>query len=371
MKKKTLGIRGAYGESNFGDDALMFFLYKWAEENQLEAFFIGKENNYIKYYIPNDYYISKEKSYRYFFNVLIFGGGTQFFSFEKKIEANSKLKILFKDPIYFFKKVLMTLEKRFLTKEKNYNFLFSIGIGLGPFVSNSKIENTAKLKIKSMHGLFVRDDFSFNFAKKQNKETFMATDICFLPEIIDFKPYKKTTNKIKKIGVILRDWKYSNEGQKYLNRIIEEAKHLTDNNYKLDFILFKEEVDCESKLTNLNYNVIKWNPNNQTLEGFIKILSGYDLFISARFHGVIFGALLNIPSIAIEIEPKLKITKELLGRGVRVWEQPFNKNLLEIIEGFDYKQAKQTLNSAVKKHNFLAQNMFDELLKMIENKKAG
>ncbi|SEP82162.1 Polysaccharide pyruvyl transferase family protein WcaK [Hyunsoonleella jejuensis] len=365
MKNRKVGIRGAYGEYNFGDDALMYFLYKWAKRNKINANFIGKEANYVSNFIPSKFYITKEKFHKYYFRSLIYGGGTQFFSFENTPRSGSKLKLLFRNPRLFIKKVQLAFEKKVISKQSNYDFLYSVGVGLGPFKEGSEIEKIAKDKISNMRGVFVRDKFSYNFTKPYNTNTFLSTDICFLPDIIDFKPFYNNSKKINKIGVILRDWSYSKEGAEYLDRVIEEASKL-NSKYQVEFILFKDEVHCEMSIKNLGFNIIKWNPENHNLEDFISSLSSFDLFISSRFHGVIFGALLHIPSIAIEIEPKLKVTKEMLEDGVEIWKQPFTDDLEGIVTNIDYETAKLSLKVAVKKHNKLATDMFNNLLALIK-----
>lgn len=368
MIKRNLGIRGAYGEKNFGDDALMYFLFKWAEKNDLTAYFIGEKEGYIYNFIPKNRYIFKHKAHNFFFDKLVLGGGTQFFSFENKPISENKLKLLFLNPRSFLTRLTTAVEKKYFYKGDNHKSRYAVGIGLGPFISDSEMEIHAKKSVLAMEAIFARDMFSFEFAKKQNEQSYLATDICFLPNIIDFKPYQKETANIKRIGIILRDWGYSKKGGAYLDKVIEEAKTLTKNNYMVDFILFKDENQCENQLSRLNYNVVKWDANNQTLNSFIEILSGYDLFISARFHGVVFASLLNIPSIAIEIEPKLKVTKELLGDGVKIWPQPFNDSLLQIIQEINYSQAKEVLKEAVFNNGVLAQKMFEQLSAMIKSK---
>jgi len=367
MKKKPLGFRGAYGERNFGDDALMFFLYKWSRKNNLDAFFIGNAASYISLYLPKERYLLKKNFHRHFFRTLIYGGGTQFFSFENKLKNEGKLKLFLTNPIRFFKKALHFLEKKLLSPKKSQEFLYSVGIGLGPFTENSKKEYEAKASISLMNGVFVRDKFSYDFARANNNNTHLGTDICFLPNVINFNQYHRNRESIKKIGIILRDWNYSKSGSLYLDKVLEEASKLAYNNYEVDFILFKDEPQCELKIRTLNYRTIKWDPDSQKLEDFVKVLSHYDLFISARFHGVIFGSLLHIPSIAIEIEPKLKVTKELLNDGVCIWSQPFDKDLNSVVQNFKYKEAIDTLKERVSIQENAAVRMFDQLLDEIKN----
>lgn len=217
-----------------------------------------------------------------------------------------------------------------------------------------------------MKGVYVRDKFSYEFSKEINQNTYLATDICFLPNILNFTPYFNKSNEVKRIGIIVRDWEFSKEGNLYFERVLEEADKLISDSYVLDFILFRDEPMCELQLNNTNHRIIKWNPDTQNLDDFLRVLSNYDLFVSSRFHGVIFGALLNIPSIAIEIEPKLRVTKELLDNGVSIWEQPFSEDLSLKIGNINYIEAKESLKIAVRNQEMNAVKMFDNLLREIK-----
>ncbi|MHC4617631.1 MAG: polysaccharide pyruvyl transferase family protein [Planctomycetota bacterium] len=63
---------------------------------------------------------------------------------------------------------------------------------------------------------------------------------------------------------------------------------------------------------------MQWDPAQQTLREFIEELVSFDLLISARAHGVIMGTALGIPSIAIEVEPKLRLICGNLTSGTKI-----------------------------------------------------
>ena len=365
MIKVNIGIRGAYGEQNFGDDALMLFIYQWALNNNLDVHFIGRQHPYIYKLIPEEKYIFKEKWHKYYFDTLILGGGTQFFSFQKSLKGDNKFNLFFLNPVQFFRKLIGYVEKKFIYKPINYNELYALGIGLGPFIKNSRQEALAMTQIPRMKGLFVRDHYSYSFANPLNSNAFKGTDICFLSGLYDFSEFTNSSKTINKIGIIVRDWNYSEEGNRYLENLLKQTKQISNATYEVVFILFKDEVECEKQINLSGYDILKWNPNHYKLEDFIKELSIFDLFISARFHGVIFGALLGIPSISIEIEPKLRVTKELLNNGVFIWEQPFNSDLLELIEGINYQETVKSLNKAVEQQKLVAKDMFEKLYEYI------
>jgi polysaccharide pyruvyl transferase WcaK-like protein len=366
MDKIAIAIRGAYGEGNFGDDALMFYLNKWFKTQGLDVTFVGKKNDYVTQFISNQNYVLKEDFHRYKCENLILGGGTQFFSFHKLTIQQSKWVLLIKNPRDLLKKFVSKIEKAILYKEINYEHLLSLGIGLGPFIPNSLQVEIAKQKLSSMDFIAVRDNYSYKFSKQCNSNTYLGTDICFLPGLIDFNKLINTSQKIKKIGVIVRDWNYTETGDKYMLKLFIEIRELSRLGYEITFIYFKPELRCQKYFDKLSLPKIEWQPDKESIEEFLFKISGFDLYVSSRFHGIIFGALMNIPGIAIEIEPKLGICKELLGDGVEVWHEPFNDSLVEMIKNFDLKRAKQALHDEVSKQNIKANEMFAVFLNQMK-----
>lgn len=357
MKKINIGVKGAYGERNFGDDALMYFIYKWFQNEKIKVSFIGRSNAYVRKMFKDIDYINKLNLHKYFFNKLVLGGGTQFFSFKDIKNTPTKIQLLLTNPILFFNKLYGLIERKFFYSSNNVDELHAFGIGFGPFIKNSDNENKAIKQITLMESVFPRDNYSYIFSKKYNHNTIKGTDICFLPNIINFEPFQNNSTTIKRIGIIVRDWNYKNGGENYLQVVLSQLEQLKE--YEVDFIFFKDEKKCEELLE--NHNIIKWTPETQTIDFFLRILSNYDLFITSRFHGVIFGSLLNIPSIAIEIEPKLNLTKEMLGEGVKVWKQPFDVKLKSIIEDIELIKIKKELRKNIEKQSVIAENMFKEL----------
>ena len=142
------------------------------------------------------------------------------------------------------------------------------------------------------------------------------------------KPKAINKSKRKKIGLIVRDWVWEETGRAY----IEPLKKLYDNNSDFDFqyIVFAPFKDPKWMDDLKDSNVLFWNPEKDTIHGFLECLNEFDAFVSARFHGAIIGALLSKPVICIEIEPKLRILTEDIPE-LLLWEKPFNLVSLEVL----------------------------------------
>lgn len=362
MKKKHIkfGVKGAYGEQNFGDDALMFYVYKWFSKKNIKPTFIGQNKSYLKSMIPNidviDIKEEKNCSYKYY----ILGGGTQFFTFKNfsfKEKAINYIKTI------SIKKIAYTIEKRIFNKKLTHDYKIGLGLGLGPFKVENEQKRMTEQTVSEMDLVLTRDRYSYDFSLKNNKNTKLYSDICFLPNIFDFTKLKNEATSVKKIAVIVRDWHLSKEGRSYYNTLLSEVEKIKKEGYIITFILFKNESQWETLLKSNNENYIKWNPNKHTIEEFLLKLSSFDLFITARFHGAIFASLLNIPSVTIAVEPKLELIKDCFPNSLKVWKAPFKTSLMDKVKTIDLNLVaiKLALEKEVIMNQTKTSRMFDEL----------
>jgi len=360
QKKVEVLVKGAYGAKNFGDDALQHYLIEWFKQNKYNVAFITKKANYLNNLFPNTVLFSQETAFNIKAKTLILGGGTQFFGF-KKISTQQKLLFYFKH--FSLSKLFFTFQKRVLKKEMSAEKSIGLGLGLGPFKVNSSQFLSAKKQVSQLDKVFTRDRLSFEFSKAINPKTQQFIDICFLPEIIDFSIFKSKKNKVKKVGVIVRDWNLSNEGKEYYNKLQEQVKELESQGYSTTYILFKPEVYWENYLTENKINYLRWDPEIMSIQDFLKTLSQFDLMVSARFHGLIFSSLLGIPCISIAVEQKLEIIKEILPNSLQIWPYPFTDKLIDKIKYVDenYNLVKSVLEKEVISNQQIAEKMFTRL----------
>lgn len=352
MNKKKILVKGSYGETNFGDDLLMCVLENFFNEKfpNHDVTFCGAKNKYVSKLLNNSSFtdnIEAEVA-----DVLVYGGGTQFFSFK---EERSRIEDLF---VSFFN-LLINNRKRLLNlilNKLNFNtkntiaLQSSIGIGIGPFINNSRSENLSKLFLKDSKYLAVRDEVSLGYCQKWGLDNaILGADICFsdfLKFDSNFISKPKRISEKKKIGVIVRDWKHEKEGRAYYDSLLEFVK-ITDNNseFEIQFIIFAPKKDLEWIDILKGRNVLCWDPNTVTISSFLSQMDEFDAFISSRYHGAIFGLLLGKPVICIEIEPKLKILTEQI-KELYLWKKPFDVNeLTNLLLSLDYSvQYEKSVN---------------------------
>ncbi|MFT5963737.1 MAG: polysaccharide pyruvyl transferase WcaK-like protein [Flavobacterium sp.] len=331
---KRIVIKGSYGETNFGDDLLMcvlenFFLEKFPNDSIV---FMGEKNDYVNKLLKKASFISKNKEVHA--DMLVYGGGTQFFAFVK--EANlyvalvrSLFHLLKTDRIQLYNLILKKLSFR---KNSAAVRVSSIGLGLGPFKENSRAEKASELFLQNSNYLAVRDQVSLDYCHKWGlKNAILGADICFS----DYLDLKTNTNdqidyvrEKKRIGIIVRDWSHDKEGRAYYNSLLKYAEvYDNDAEVEIQFIIFAPKKDLEWIRILKGKNVLYWDPSNTTVSQFFSKMNDFDSFISSRYHGAIFGALLGKPVICIEIEPKLRILTNQI-KELYLWEKPFSVNAL-------------------------------------------
>ena len=345
--KYDIIIRGAYGAENFGDDALLYSLIRNISSDKRIAV-VGKKNEYINKLFKDVDYFSYDEDVKLFTEVLLWGGGTQFYDF-------FSLKFL-------FKKILNTLLSperivyKLLKVKKGPQIVFKneiyLCVGFGPFASEKKQDLTAK-KISKANIIYVRDNESYNYLKDTCKNIYKSEDICLL----DSECYVNTKSKNNKIAVVLRDW-YYDDSIKYLETFLD-FYNTYSNVFNFEFVLFGKDSICCKRLQEKNIPYLQWDANDFEILEFSNLLSQYNLIISARYHGIIFSLIHQIPSIAIEIEPKLKIVSQEYNN-ILLWEKPFNQNVL-------YDLVKLSLASKFKPSQRTASEL-KNIMKDIEDK---
>ena len=338
-------IKGGYGLRNFGDDALMYYLIK-SIESKFPTATVALECNEAKYitnWLPQvtfaHPYQVPEKAY-------VYGGGTLYYSFPKKIKAkplSQKIKLAITQPSLVINKLLAKSRKE---KFANSNVKkIMLGLGFGPFHIQDDQYDQAIIDAKNTDIVCVRDSKSFDFVNTHKAAAFHGTDICFAKGVVN-EAASNSSDKITTIGVIIRDWNYGTDEDGYKDNLLAAVSLLRDRNYKVQFIVFSDlrDTDWLNTLKSINEDILVWNPDSHTIENFMDTLNNFDLFISARFHGVIFSTLLNKPAISIAIEPKLELVKE--NAVCKVWH-PMNDNkeqLVNLVNEYNNEYEKSILD---------------------------
>lgn len=370
MQRFKLIIKGGYGLTNFGDDALLYVLSKnlLPYFNKDDVTFASYKNDYNEQFINgfNEINVSEYKNIPT--EILIYGGGTQFYNFKKPPSIIRKY-------LSKIKQILLLKKAKQPILNQNYNYLGALGIGIGPFENDYKQnkELLTKKEFKKMSFISIRDHTSFKFCNKWNLDNFrLESDICYSLDNTHFFQ-KQKNNNIKKVGIIVRDWDHTREGNAYYEKISILQDKLKKENIEVTLILFATNSDnyWNSKKTNFD-NVLEWIPTKMSMESFIEELNNFDLFITARYHGAVFATLLGKPFISIIVEQKLSLISDIFINSSEKWIYPFDvnncMNKIKIIdENYSYCSEK-AIEEALKQKE-LSEIMFKRFIKFCEEKK--
>ena len=91
---------------------------------------------------------------------------------------------------------------------------------------------------------------------------------------------------------------------------IEKILPYLNKNYELTIFLFDKRTDKKVLQLAKDYNICLWNPVKMSFKEFCFQLETQDVLVTSRAHGAICGAVLGVPSVIIELEPKLKTIHE-------------------------------------------------------------
>jgi hypothetical protein len=123
-------IKGAYGTGNFGDDALFDVIHRALPKNASIAV-IAKNASYLEKTYNNVIVFLPTDNVHIHCDTLLYGGGTQFYSFSKTSSTWHKIKYHLMHPTYIPNKLLNRLLKI------SFNKKVGLGLGLGPFCDYS------------------------------------------------------------------------------------------------------------------------------------------------------------------------------------------------------------------------------------------
>jgi len=371
----TVAIQGAYGCGNFGDDALMIAVHEITNRmfNPDHFLFVCTNADYISKMIPGAKVALKNSPEVKSAEVFVYGGGTQFFSFPLTNQSGSVSLIVrlarnLVNPLQLWQKVFNKMSTQEISTTKQE--VVALGVGLGPFNENCGRIQNIKAHFTRMKYVAVRDMSSYSLCTEWGCEKLsLRSDLCYLPGLwgnyLSKNQPEKKDNNIEKVGIVVRDWPHTKEGDSYADSLFSVVDELRSSGKEVNFISFDNEHvgDWPDRLRKRNEKTIRWNPDKDSIENFLEMLSSYDAFITSRFHGAIFASILSKPVVCIEIEQKLRFVSELFAEGARLWSYPFNTSeCLKHIDDLDvdYFTATESLKLVVEEQGILVEKMINE-----------
>ena len=327
----NITVVGAYGVGNLGDDALLVSVLRAVREvvpdDGICVTTLGPAP-YLSQWYPNIRFVPLLGSGPIKTKILIYGGGTQFCSFSDTTSTKTGRVLR----LCHYMAHPLRLWKRLHKATFDFEHAAAISIGIGPFVPDALSEKLAREKLKSCEWISVRDAVSMKYcADLDVKDIEQNADLCFAGTLWDSSAIQEPrSGQMCRAGIIVRDWPHTRQGRSYFKKVRIAVRKLREEGIEVQYISFakKRDTKTHSELCNEGENVLQWDPAKDTIRAFTEKLSGFDLMISARAHGVIMAAALGLPSIAIEVEPKLRLISSSLANGTELWSPPFDPDEL-------------------------------------------
>ncbi|MFP0452435.1 polysaccharide pyruvyl transferase family protein [Klebsiella quasipneumoniae] len=378
MKKNKIYIRGAYAPGNIGDDVLMLSVINIVKKVVPEKFIsVGVEHpSLARKYNSNIDWIHIKKPISA--DVVVFGGGGQFFSFNPPPGVKSSLISKVIKSIKAQENLFTAIERLKVSScgglDKIYipRKLAAFCIGLGPFDNHGKGYQRAVEIINKCDYVSVRDDKSKSYCKMLGNESVSEfTDPTLLSDIWYPNQIKKPYYSDKGyISIVLRDWPHDKNGQDFTKELIKFGNYLINNGEKVRFVsVYKErEEDLIAKNDNIDWLV--WDARNYSIVEFMnEFVGNSEVIISSRAHGVLLPASLGVPTIAVAIENKLLKVHDMISDGNIIVKIAEHKAFDEALTCFrkDKEQLRVNLEQEITKNHQKVKDAIDEFTKWLKD----
>lgn len=335
-------LQGYYGFGNLGDDILLKVTHAFIKKAapQASIFILNNasksQSGYLRSLVNENVEFVDYRA-RQHFDLIVHGGGGVHYDFDP---GNWKFEILNRlingIGIQFFLQGFKAYKQLKNAEQISTHFRMGLGIGVGAFTKSSKKYYSNLPILGDYDYLLVRDEGSMKEVKKFNKGVVVrhSTDLAFLTDY--WKPPINRTNKKNafEIGVVLRHWKYDHE---HILEVVKAMKTLQKQGVGVKFFSFEKSYDQPYlSLIQNSFEVHCWNPHIQSFSDFFNIFGNTDLILTTRFHGAILASAFSIPSVYIQIEPKLDKLSEILptstfGLSIRSTSDQIERSLSETV----------------------------------------
>lgn len=359
-------VVGAYGTGNLGDLVLLTSAVTLIRESLPDApvRVLSPRRPFHERILPGIPFIDGDAVLPARGNLLVYGGGTQFFAFENTDVATGKrLVSVLRSP----KRIVTGLLRRALKRAGGFRHEAALGVGIGPFVPGSWREESARRVFERLGYVAVRDEASLEQCRRWNLSgARLRADLCFTSRNISaLRRSPRPASPRKTLAAVVRSWGHTVGGSGYLDPLLATADEMAKEGWDITFFSFSEQEDADlnARLRAAGQAVVAWNPLQEDPADFIARVAAHEVIVSARFHGALFAGLLGKPTITVELEPKLRIAAETLGTPDLVWAPPFDRReLRRLISALASapEDAEQRVREAVQHQTELADLMATE-----------
>jgi polysaccharide pyruvyl transferase WcaK-like protein len=332
---------GYYGKGNFGDDLLLKITYtlvcRSIPDAQIFVYCDTYHEAYLPAILPGEFTVVRPGN-RLHFDLIVHGGGGNYHDYGNYGLADRFLNLfigLFGFQYYVvIDRALRNLAgRRWMTASTRVGW----GVGIGTFNAGSPRLRHSFHELMSFEKLFVRDRMSLENLERIGacRNAILGSDLAFLTDVWLQPTLSSNSKKLSsgkpKLGLILRDWP-TPEAMAILVGAESFVRTLEDV-YEVTIFVFDQRDHQVLGAFNAFHKHV-WVPNKIAMGEYCGLLASQNVIITSRAHGAICAAILGVPSLILEIEPKLRTIHELLPRATRLIspQELLNKGLKQRID---------------------------------------
>jgi polysaccharide pyruvyl transferase WcaK-like protein len=201
-----------------------------------------------------------------------------------------------------------------------------MGLGFGSYTLSSDRYAADLAEISSFNLLIVRDPASLAKIRLMTPgiRVSLATDLVFLTSLWLSQSSVNSNGRV--IGFILRDWPGDRNAHHVPMKAL--ANLLTKSGYEVRCYSLDARADVDFIADFKDFKMQIWRPGKQNLDSFVSDLASCSMIVSSRAHGAIVSACLGVPSICLEIEPKLASVTNMLSESSILVKPPYSAELM-------------------------------------------
>lgn len=383
MKSSKAYIRGAYGPGNLGDDILMLCCINILKQRYAEQdIAVGVDNPQVaRSLLPKIQWLHIKQPVKA--ELVVLGGGGQFFSFvppEKSTPSLGEKLAKLTRRISIQTDLVSTLQRLYVGARGGVDKIYfhkrlaAFCIGLGPFDGGGQQQARAVEVINRCDYVSVRDGTSQKHCQSFGKQDVKVyTDPSLLSHLWVDKEKIKIASQIDKpcLSLVLRDWPHDARGQAFTESLVRSADVLAARGERVRFVSLYKERDQHLIDRYNQHEWLCWDATEDSVEGFMeKFIGESEVIISSRAHGVLLPASLGYPTIAVEIENKLRKVHEMLPKGTLLVSQPDHEIIIQALSQFrqNKEQMVEHLKIEIADRAALVEKSVDDFLSWLDKR---
>lgn len=379
MKRVKVYLKGAYAPGNLGDDILLLCMLNILKQYfKPSEIYVGLDKPILGNKIDKEImWISSKEVV--FADLAIYGGGGQFFSFDKKYKKSKKSK---KNVLWFMSDLKNSILRqngfydaflRVVFKIVGSNTVFKANrlaafcVGVGPLEGDN---NKISKMLNALNYISVRDETSKILCEDLDvRVSGCYTDPSLMSRLWWDNKLSNEESSCEYYSFVVRDWPYTEHGENKIDLLIKTAMHLKNLGCKVRIVSLFADRDSHLKKKCIGLEWFEWDINNKLMSDFInKFIYDSKVIVSSRAHGVLLPASLGIPSIAVPIENKLVEVASMLSGGVFLSTASSVEDMCKEILLFqnDLTAYREHLNKIINKRSLevsSAINSFDDWIR--------